>query len=103
MIDTIDILRVQPGGVLWLESAATLECAQVRVKQLAQKSPGEYILLDQRTGNKHVMKLASIQELPLAEPEPMEMLDADKGHEMRDRRALKLDRQDLSRRFDLGH
>ena len=98
MIDTIDILRVQPDGVLWLESAATLECAQVRVRQLAQKSPGEYILLDQRSGNKHVMKLASIQELPLSEAEPMEVPDANRGHGMRDRRAEKQDRQ-----FGPGH
>ena len=82
MIDTIDILRVQPDGVLWLESAATLERAQVRVKELALKSPGEYILLDQRSGNKHAMKLASIEELPLSEP--MDLPDADTGHELRD-------------------
>jgi hypothetical protein len=50
----VDIFRVAPtGDVLWLESAATLECAKVRIEELAARSPGEYLVLDQQTGNKH--------------------------------------------------
>src|ERR1700745_3507074 len=62
MNDTVDIFRVETRGVRWLESAATLECAEVRVKKLALESPGEYIVLDQRTGNKHVIRLEGMQE-----------------------------------------
>ena len=64
MNDTVDIFRVETRGVRWLESAATLECAEVRVKKLARESPGEYFVLDQRTGNKHVIRLEGMQELP---------------------------------------
>jgi hypothetical protein len=38
------IFRIETEGVLWLESAATLEGAV--------RSPGEYLLLNQVTGNK---------------------------------------------------
>lgn len=45
-----DIFRTQAQGVLWLESAATLEGAKARVQELAVHGPGEYLLLNQITG-----------------------------------------------------
>jgi len=57
MTDSVDVFRVDTRGVRWLESAATFECAKVRVKELALESPGEYMVLDQRTGNRHVIKI----------------------------------------------
>ena len=68
MSDNVDIFRVESDGVRWLQSAATLECARVRVEELAMDWPGEYIVLDQTTGNKHVIKLAGMQELSQKNP-----------------------------------
>jgi hypothetical protein len=48
----IDIFRAETnGGVLWTQSAASLEDAKARVQELGMRSPGEYILLNQETGN----------------------------------------------------
>lgn len=44
--------RATSGKVLWLESAVTLEDVKARVQELAARSPGEYLLLNQRTGYK---------------------------------------------------
>jgi hypothetical protein len=61
MTDIVDIFRLETSGVLWLESAATLEGAQARVQELAVRSPGEYVVLDHETGNKHLIKLDGMQ------------------------------------------
>jgi hypothetical protein len=53
----LDVFRLQDDGVLWLESAATLECAKARVQELAADAPGEYLVLDQKTGSKHVFRV----------------------------------------------
>ena len=43
-----DIFRkFDDGSVLWLEAAEDLERAQVRMEELAQKSPGDYFVFDQ--------------------------------------------------------
>jgi hypothetical protein len=44
------------GGFRWLAATSTIEDAKTRVQALAQKTPGEFILLDQRTGNKMVLR-----------------------------------------------
>ena len=51
-----DIFRVQDSGVLWVGSALTLDEAQEHVRQIAGFAPGEYLLLDQNTGNRSVIK-----------------------------------------------
>jgi hypothetical protein len=51
-----DILKVESGGVRWMEAAADLERAKARVKVLAASSPGEYIILNQKTGEKISIK-----------------------------------------------
>ncbi len=56
MTHFLDIFRVETSGVLWVESAATMEDAKARVQELAVRSPAEYILLDQKTGDKLVIK-----------------------------------------------
>lgn len=56
MTHRLDIFRVETSGVLWVGSAATLADAKVRVQELAVLSPVEYLLLDQRTGEKLVIK-----------------------------------------------
>jgi hypothetical protein len=42
--------RETSGKVLWLESTVTLEDAKARVQELAARSRGEYLLLNQHTG-----------------------------------------------------
>ena len=51
-----DIFRMDPSGVLWLEAATSIDDAKTRAQQLAAHSPGEYLLLDQISGSKHVVK-----------------------------------------------
>src|ERR1700722_3729168 len=51
-----DIFRTETEGVLWLESATTLESAKARVEQIAGRSPGEYLLLNQVTGDKVIFR-----------------------------------------------
>jgi hypothetical protein len=48
----IDIFRVEHHGVRWLESAASLEDAKARVQLFGQRHSGEYLVLNQLTGNK---------------------------------------------------
>jgi len=53
---TLDIFRVDTLGVRWLDSASTVEGAQLRIRQLGGKIPGEYLVLNQVTGNRLVIK-----------------------------------------------
>ena len=64
MSDSVDVFRVEARGVPWLESAPSIERATARVQELAMESPGEYLVLDQRTGNKYAVKPDGIEELP---------------------------------------
>jgi hypothetical protein len=52
----LDIFRVETSGVLWVESAATMADAKARIQELAARSQAEYVLLDQKTGDKLVIK-----------------------------------------------
>ena len=45
------------GTVLWLGSAATIEEAKARVGQFSSKSTGAYLILNQKTGDKVVIKV----------------------------------------------
>ena len=63
MIDPIDILRIESSGVLWVESAKSVACAEARIQQLALSSPGEYIVLEHATGKKYVIKAEAPQQL----------------------------------------
>jgi hypothetical protein len=66
MNSLFDIFRIETnGGVLWIESAATLENAKARVQELGMRSPGEYLLLNQETGNKLVIPLDVNGDRPL--------------------------------------
>jgi hypothetical protein len=49
MAPPFDIFHPETSGsVLWLESTATLADARARVQQIAVRSPGEYLLLNQK-------------------------------------------------------
>lgn len=52
----IDIFRVESKGVLWLESSTSVDEARARIQLLGAQNPGEYVLLNQSTGNKLMIK-----------------------------------------------
>jgi hypothetical protein len=57
MLPPFDILKVEnDGAVRWMEAAVHLGRAKARVKVLAASSPGEYIILNQNTGEKISIK-----------------------------------------------
>jgi hypothetical protein len=56
MIPPFDIFKVESSGLRWMEAAADLERAKTRVKVLAASAPGEYIILNQNTGEKIPIK-----------------------------------------------
>ena len=58
----LDIFRLDDRGVLWLDAAETLELARSRVKELAASSPGQYLVVDLTTGNKHVMSTGDLED-----------------------------------------
>jgi hypothetical protein len=60
MSNLFDIFRLDRAGVRWLESAESLDYAKTRIHELAVSSPGEYLLLDQKTGTKLVIKPARV-------------------------------------------
>jgi hypothetical protein len=55
----LDIFRLENRGVHWLASATSLEGAQARAQKLAVSTPGDYLVLDLETGDKHVIKLGN--------------------------------------------
>lgn len=52
----VDIFRVDRKGVLWLESSASVDEAKARIRQLGSETSDEYVILDQVTGTKVVVK-----------------------------------------------
>jgi hypothetical protein len=53
----VDIFRVDAKGALWLESSRTIDEAKARIQQLGAKNAGEYMLLNQTTGNKLLIRV----------------------------------------------
>lgn len=47
--------REASGSVLWRVAARTMEEATAHVKKFAMTAPGEYVILDVRTGNEIVI------------------------------------------------
>jgi hypothetical protein len=64
MIPPYDIFKVETTGSRWIEAAATLEDAKACVQRLGALSPGEYLIMSQKTGNKLVIKLDSAAGTP---------------------------------------
>jgi hypothetical protein len=71
MTHPIDIFQLETAGVRWLESAPNLEHAKARVKEFAANSPGEYVVLDQKTGSQIVIRSDEVHGVsePLRSPE----------------------------------
>ena len=54
-----DLLRRDPdGSVIWLEAAADLVRARARLRELASRTPGEYVLFD-HTSQETLEKISS--------------------------------------------
>ena len=52
MAPSLDIFRIESGGVRWCEAVATIETAKARIQKIALSSPGSYLILDQKTGQR---------------------------------------------------
>ena len=57
MIEPLDIfIKTNDGSYLWKAAADSFELAKSTVQRLAARSPGEYMIFNQATGNKIVVK-----------------------------------------------
>ncbi len=53
MFQPLDIFKTNSdGSVLWRGAAESVEAAKARIQKLALSSPGEYLILDQKTGQR---------------------------------------------------
>jgi hypothetical protein len=52
MVSPLDIFKIEGGDVLWRDAAANLEDANTRIRRLGLSSPGEYLILNQHTGQR---------------------------------------------------
>jgi CheY-like chemotaxis protein len=62
----IDILRLEEGQLLWLEAAPDVETARSRVGSLAARVPGDYVIFNQRTGNKFIVNQSKPPHRPIS-------------------------------------
>jgi hypothetical protein len=61
MTAPFDIFQTESNGaVRWIASAQTIADAKARVQQHSATSPGEYLLLNQKTGSKLLIKLDDV-------------------------------------------
>jgi hypothetical protein len=56
MTAPFDIFQAGEGGVLWRESASTLSGAKARIQELVGSSPVEYLIVNQKTGDRVVVR-----------------------------------------------
>jgi hypothetical protein len=58
MIEPLDIFRLEKDGTaVWKGTADNFDAAKSRVRALGTLSPGDYVILDQATGFKTVVKV----------------------------------------------
>ena len=56
MVPSLDIFKIDPGrGVLWRGAVKSFVAAKARIQMLALSSPGEYLILDEDTGQRIVV------------------------------------------------
>jgi hypothetical protein len=57
MLEPLDIfIKTEDGTYVWKATADSFELAKSKVEELAATSPGEYMIFNQSTGNKIVVK-----------------------------------------------
>jgi hypothetical protein len=59
-----DLFRIEDGAPIWIGSASTMHEVKMKVQQLAVES--EWILYDQLTGNKSVLRREQFAQEQLA-------------------------------------
>ena len=53
MFPSLDIFKIDSGGnVIWSGAVESVDAARARIRKLALSSPGEYLILNQNTGNR---------------------------------------------------
>ena len=63
-----DIFQAETtGDVLWLGTAVTIEDAKARAREFARRSPGEYLVLNQKTGDKIRIDLNRVRDSQAAD------------------------------------
>jgi len=66
MVPTFDIFRVESDGhLVWRSAADDLDTAQRRVRILMASEPGDYVIYNQKTAGKTVVR-ASDSPTPVA-------------------------------------
>ena len=56
MAHKLDIFKVDANGLIWQGTADDLAGAKSNVRTLRAKSPGDYVIFSQQTGDKIVVK-----------------------------------------------
>ena len=49
LLPSYDILKKDAAALIWVEALDNLESAKLRIRELAARSEGEYVIFDQRT------------------------------------------------------
>jgi hypothetical protein len=61
MVPSFDIFKIHSiGDVLWCDALDSLVGVIVSIEKLTTSSPGEYVILDQKTGQKIFVKLPGV-------------------------------------------
>jgi hypothetical protein len=64
MLEPLDIfIKIEDGTYVWKAAAHSFELAKSTVERLATASPGEYMIFNQATGSKVVVKYGLPQPL----------------------------------------
>jgi hypothetical protein len=70
MFYPLDIFKTESdGGVLWRAAAENLVTAKACIKKFAVSSPGEYLVLNQHTGNS--VRIMPDVSLPVGDSTPV--------------------------------
>jgi hypothetical protein len=68
MVLQFNVFRVEENGLCWVESASSLAAATARVCELAAHSMGDYLVVDQRTGEKYAIAADGVAGPPASWP-----------------------------------
>jgi hypothetical protein len=64
----IDILKLDDDGPRWIQATTSMEEAKAHIHKFAETSPGEYLIMNQITGSKVVIKVNSEIETTVIAP-----------------------------------
>jgi hypothetical protein len=59
-----DILQLETNGMVWIEAAPSLADAKSRVQELIARTRSDYIIFDQRTANRLLIKFDASDASP---------------------------------------